>query len=367
MAEIAQKKQSSFLLLILLVICVVAGLTTLAILLKKDAIENDLSQRANRLLVVSHLFNGKVIFEGRDALVEGSVAVEENKSKVLDIVRHVDGVRVVTGNIDIKPVPKDTASDDIVTSKKVEKPQPLEGRFTLRYDSGRWILVGETDSEATKENLVDSTREMIGDEINDSLLTVNPSKPRPRWISRYLQVLEPFSLVHGSAELTLNKGILTIGGDVDSETTMRMVLLPFREAFGNVVSIRNNLRIPVFKDGLYIPNKKYPIENIDLTKLKFNDENTELTSNEGLEGLVNELENNPNLYIEISGNFSLANDEDENTQISLQRALLVKKYLIEHGIAKARLRTMGFGSLRPIDKNDQARNQRIDVMVIREE
>ena len=363
MAEIAQKKQSSFLLLILLIICVVAGLTTIAIILKKDVIENDLSQRANRLLTISHLFNGKVFFDGRDATVEGNVSNKEDKNKVLDIVKSVDGVRTVTEHIDIKPI---TASKDSA-AKKVEKPQPLEGRFTLRYDSGQWILVGETDSKLTKENLVDSTREVIGENINDSLLKVNPNKPRPRWINRYLHVLESFSLVHGGAELTLNKGILTIGGDVDSEAAMRMTLLPLRKAFGDVVSIRNNLRIPVFKDGLYIPDKKYPIENIDLTKLKFNDDNTALTSTEGLEKLLNELIAKPKLYIEIGGNFSLSNDEDENTQISLQRALLIKKYLVEHGIAKVRLRTMGFGSLRPIDKNDQTRNQRIDITVIREE
>ncbi len=367
MTEIAHKKQSSFLLLILLVIFVVAGLTTLAVIIKKDVIENDLSQRTNRLLIISHLFDGKVIFEGRDAFVEGSVTTKENKNKVLDIVKNIDGVREVTEHIDIKPVSINAADNDITTNKKVEKPLPLAGRFTLRYDAGQWILVGETDSELTKQNLIDSTREVIGEDINASLLTVNPNKPRPRWVNLYLHVLESFSLVHGGAELTLNKGILTIGGDVDSETAMRMTLLPFREAFGDIVSIRNNLRIPVFKNGLYIPNKKHPIENIDLTQLEFNDENTALISNSGLETLVNELKNNSRLYIEIGGNFNLADDEEKNIQISLQRALLVKKYLIENGIAKARLRTMGFGSSRPLDTDDETRNQRIDVTVIREE
>lgn len=363
MTDVVQEKQSSFLLLILLIVSLVAGLTTISILLKQKPIEDDLSQRANRLLTVSRLFNGKVSFDGRDAVIKGNVFTEGSQEKVITLVKGVEGVREVIAQIGVKPKLKETeASTDIEASVE---PQ-LKGRFTLRYDSGQWIFVGNVDSEITKQNLVDSTQEVIGEKINTSLLTVKPEITRPRWVDRYLHVLDSFSYVHNGAELTLTDGILTIGGDVDSEAAMRMTLLPFREVFGDVVSIRNTLRIPLFKDGIYVPQRLHAAEKIDLSSISFNDENTKIQSTVGLDKLVNELSKKPNLYIELSGHVNSFNNEDDNVQVSLDRALLIKQYLIEHGIPKVQLRTYGYGSSRPIEQSDSRHNERIEVTVIRE-
>ena len=364
MADIAQQKKSSYLLLIVLVICLIATLTTLSIFIKKDEIETDLTQRANRLLMVSGLLRGKVTFDGRDAHVDGRVALEKDKKRVLDIVKSVEGVRVVSGELAVSPI-KTTQQNVEKAVQKTEKPKALEGRFTLRHDDGQWILVGTVDSETTKKNLIESTQEVIGEEISN-LLKVDHSKPRPRWINKYLHVLEPFSYVYGGAELTLDKGILTIGGNVDSEAAMRMTLLPIRDTFGDIVSIRNTLRIVHFDGGIYQPEKTHDIEKIDLSDIKFDKENTEIKSVSSLNEVINIMKANTDLYIEIAGHANQSLNEDENIQISLARALLVKQYLVDNGIKKSHLRSYGYGSSRPIDKKDSSQNERIEVTVIRE-
>lgn len=366
MADVTQQKYSSYLLLLILIVFLVATLTAVTVFLKKNEIEIDLMQRANRLLAVSGLLKGKVKLDGRDAYIEGSVSSEKNKEKVINIVNDVEGVRTVSENIIISPIEENKQVSE-KPLKKIEKPAELKGRFTLRYDAGEWVLVGKVDSELTKQNLIESTQEVIGENIH-SLLTIDPSRERPRWINKYLHVLEAFSYVYGgAAELTLNKGILTIGGNVDSEAAMRLTLQPIRKTFGEVVSIRNTLRILKFEDGLYQPEKSHEIEKIDLSDIQFNTENTEIQSAASLNELVSILNANQSLYLEISGHTDFSSDEDKNIQVSLARALLVRDYLVKQGVKKSHLRASGYGSSRPINKErGSQQNQRIEVTVIRE-
>jgi outer membrane protein OmpA-like peptidoglycan-associated protein len=365
MTDTAQQKQASFLLLIVLVIFLVISLSTLTVFLKQKEIESDLTQRTNRLLIISGLLEGTVTFDGRDALLRGSVASEAKKQEVLDIINSVEGVRSIQAHLKIKPsVTK--ATENVAAVRQVEVLKVLAGRFTLRYDSGRWILVGEVESETTKENLITSTTEVIGSEIV-SLLSVAPNKPRPEWVDKYLHVLEKFAYVHGGAELTLNKGILTIGGDVDSEAAMRLTLLPFSEVFGSVVSIRNTLRIPKFVNGLYQAPNSHPIEQIDLSGLQFDADNSELKTTNKLDPIIALLAENSDIYIEVAGHANQKGDEESNEKDSLQKALLVKHYLLAQGVKKSHLRTNGYGSSRPIDSDaNSALNQRIEITVLKE-
>jgi outer membrane protein OmpA-like peptidoglycan-associated protein len=362
MTAIAQQKQASTLLLIVLIIFLVLSLSTLTVFLKKDVIEADLTQRSNRLIQVSGLLQGSAHFEGQDAVVEGTVSSEKNKQKLLDLLSEVDGVRSIQANLSIKA--SEAKPTQASSTQELQKPEVLKGRFTLRHDAGRWILVGEVESEATKSDLMTSTTEVIGHTIVN-LLSVAENKPRPPWVDKYLRVLEKFSYVHGGAELTLNKGILTVGGEVDSEAAMRMTLLPFSEEFGDGASIRNTLRIPKFVGNLYQPSKRHPIEKIDLSALSWNTEQTEVQDTEKLDEIIAVLKQNPDIDIEIAGHSNQSDDEDINTDISLKQALLIKKYLLTQEIKKSRLRTNGYGSLRPVS-HDTAQNQRIEITVLKE-
>ena len=365
MTEQAQKRQDPFLLLAILVLLLVTSLTAVTLFFKKASIETDLTQRASRLLTLSGLLKGSVVFDGRDAYIKGNISAEENKDKVLNIVKDVEGVRSVNGEFNI--VPLESVKENVIdNAKKTEELISLKERFTLRNDSGQWILVGKVDSETTKENLLSSTQEIIGEKILNRL-TVDQNISRPVWVDKYLHVIESFANVHGGAELTLNQGKLIIGGEVDSEAAMRMTLLPFQKTFGDVVSIQNTLRIPKFENGLYLPSLSHPIERIDISGIQFNAENTEIQSTSGLDEIVTTLRNNPELYIEISGHSDLSDDENENIQLGLSRAILVKQYLINHGIKQSHLRANSYGSSKPILNGNTDHNQRIEVTVIREE
>jgi outer membrane protein OmpA-like peptidoglycan-associated protein len=72
----------------------------------------------------------------------------------------------------------------------------------------------------------------------------------------------------------------------------------------------------------------------------------------------------PEVALEIAGHTSADGDPARNQQLSLDRALAVKHYLTDHGIAEARLTPVGLGADEPIADNatptGRRRNRRIE-------
>ncbi len=64
----------------------------------------------------------------------------------------------------------------------------------------------------------------------------------------------------------------------------------------------------------------------------------------------------------IAGHADAKGDDLINRKISCERALSVRTYLIEHGVAAERLSAYGFGSSRPINANvrDASENRRVE-------
>ena len=64
------------------------------------------------------------------------------------------------------------------------------------------------------------------------------------------------------------------------------------------------------------------------------------------------LEDNPALKIRINGHTDNVGSEEDNLQLSENRAKAVYTYLIGHGIDAERLRYKGFGESNPVATND---------------
>jgi outer membrane protein OmpA-like peptidoglycan-associated protein len=70
-----------------------------------------------------------------------------------------------------------------------------------------------------------------------------------------------------------------------------------------------------------------------------------------LDKLVNLMTSFPKLILEIAGHTDAAGSDELNQRLSEQRAQSVANYLIEHGIEKTRIRTIGYGEKQPIAQN----------------
>jgi hypothetical protein len=92
------------------------------------------------------------------------------------------------------------------------------------------------------------------------------------------------------------------------------------------------------------------------------------TSDAELRKLVGFLVNNPDLRIEIEGHTDDEGTELYNRDLSMKRAQAVYRYLIEHGIAAARLSYKGYGESLPVSTNEtdegRALNRRTEIKIM---
>jgi outer membrane protein OmpA-like peptidoglycan-associated protein len=88
-----------------------------------------------------------------------------------------------------------------------------------------------------------------------------------------------------------------------------------------------------------------------------------------LDKLVSELQSKPAIKIEISGHTDNQGNEATNKLLSENRAISVKKYLIQKGIAADRLTSKGMGSAKPLATNDteegRKQNRRVEFVGVK--
>ncbi|QIL74827.1 PA14 domain-containing protein [Hymenobacter sp. HDW8] len=82
--------------------------------------------------------------------------------------------------------------------------------------------------------------------------------------------------------------------------------------------------------------------------------------------LVRALQAQPKLNLEIRGHTDNVGDSILNRRLSVQRARVVRAYLVQRGIDSLRLTTQGYGGTRPVadnqDPNQRPRNRRVEVV-----
>ena len=92
-------------------------------------------------------------------------------------------------------------------------------------------------------------------------------------------------------------------------------------------------------------------------------------SAEELNRLVDFMRTNPKIHIEIAGHTDDKGSADYNLKLSQQRAESVMAYLVQQGIAKDRLKAKGYGSKKPLVKNDSdehnAINRRVEFVILK--
>jgi outer membrane protein OmpA-like peptidoglycan-associated protein len=72
------------------------------------------------------------------------------------------------------------------------------------------------------------------------------------------------------------------------------------------------------------------------------------------------LSDNPNIKIEISGHTDNVGTEESNRVLSEKRAGSVSDYLVSKGIVKTRIKSIGYGSKKPLVDNDSETNRQIN-------
>lgn len=93
------------------------------------------------------------------------------------------------------------------------------------------------------------------------------------------------------------------------------------------------------------------------------------SAREKIENLIQQLKaENKNVYIEIQGHTDALGSEEYNSQLGLERAEAVRRYLSENGIPLHRIATISYGETRPIADNKtkagRSKNRRVVILVL---
>ncbi len=136
--------------------------------------------------------------------------------------------------------------------------------------------------------------------------------------------------------------------------------LDFREVISSQ-KVEENIALVAIQKGA----------RITLKNVLFNTGSSELRpeSIPTLNEMVRLLKANPNMEIEIAGHTDNTGSVDFNEQLSLNRALSVARYLLEHGISLKNISSKGYAATDPIRPNDteagRAENRRVEFRVLK--
>jgi len=87
-----------------------------------------------------------------------------------------------------------------------------------------------------------------------------------------------------------------------------------------------------------------------------------------LDRLIGIMNENPEMNIEIAGHTDDEGDDNANLKLSIERALVVEKYLTEKGIKPSRVLSAGFGEAKPIadNKTEEGKqlNRRVEFKIL---
>jgi OOP family OmpA-OmpF porin len=125
-----------------------------------------------------------------------------------------------------------------------------------------------------------------------------------------------------------------------------------------------------YKKDFYINRIPSSGDILKLKSLIFEQGKSEITgaSYFELDGLVNKMKEKPSMIIQLEGHTDFHGSRTKNMELSEDRVVAVKNYLIQKGLKKNRIFTKAFGGSNPISKEtseEAARlNRRVEVRIL---
>ncbi len=164
---------------------------------KQAFIENNLQARVQQQLSEEGIKGAVVTLEqrGRDVLLSGSVATEQERKQVVKLVNRIEGVRVVNNAIIV--------------------PKQAPPTLVLTAEQGTLLLTGVFPSQEQINDFVESAESFYGSSNVNNQLTVGNNIASPTWLSDS-KLLFPILKATDKATVTLAKGVPVLSGAVYS-------------------------------------------------------------------------------------------------------------------------------------------------------
>lgn len=139
--------------------------------------------------------------------------------------------------------------------------------------------------------------------------------------------------------------------------------------YTDIISIKKANEEDLIKDIFLVPSMVGQI--LRMNKLLFKQSTAEFYENsyEELNSLYLLLKENPSMVVQLEGHTDFRGSSKLNMKLSQDRVAAVKKYLINKGVNKKRIKIKAFGGTMPLSKDDteeaQTMNRRVEVRILK--
>lgn len=139
--------------------------------------------------------------------------------------------------------------------------------------------------------------------------------------------------------------------------------------------VKRTLEVEQFEDTILVQNFALtPLKvgtTIQLESVRFKKGTAEMfeDSHEEIDRVVELMEENPEMTIELSGHTDNRGFARQNVELSEERVKTVRKYMIDKGISRRRIKGKGYGASKPIASNlneeGRRKNRRVEFKVLK--
>lgn len=321
-------------------------------------IEANLEGRAHATLLAAGFTDVAVEAEGTTVHLSGSISTEQSETTAFEAVSRLTGVNDVEGKL--WPVFSGELDEIVVTGDAI----------VIEWDENSITVEGTVAAE--------ERRVFIADALSGDFLTVDLEKltilegldEESGWLGSTLGLvisLKP-TLVEGKMIVDPNGKLLVVAGEVEGKDVRNELNAKVIEV-GDQLGYDVNPAIRV----LVIGPTEEDIEElqVDLDALiegkvvEFGTKSFELTPKGValLDEILVAIRKAPEVRLRIAGHTDSRGSDEENQQLSEDRANAVLVYLVSAGESTDRFDVVGYGEIDPADTNDtkegRARNRRI--------
>lgn len=357
----------------------------------RDAVENDLTERSSSALGEAGLSGVDVSFDGRDGVVTGRVASEDERRRVLALVEEQQGVRVAVDRLTVgaptaTPTPTPTATPTptptptltptptpTLTPTPTPTPTPTaagDASATVTVGGGAVTLTGAVPDDATKGALVAAAADLVGADKVDDRLTVDAAAPGDG-LAALAGVLTGLGK-DADATVTLDGGTISLDGTVATQDARTAALTAAETVVGDAAAVRDGLTVAAPGDGDPAADDAAAAaaELAALPRITFRTGSATLTADgrRTVREAARILREYDGVKVEIQGHTDSFGTRRVNRELSAARARTVLVTLRGNGVARDRMTSKGYGETRPEFSNstpeNRAKNRRVVFQVV---
>ena len=347
--------------------------------IRQDLIANTKSALGEQRSAIDVGIKGDEYKTTRIVTLKGVVPSEEEKAKAEELAKAVAGVAGVENQLIVQK-PKVVAKPKVEAPKPKVVATPIPSPYTIaatKAKDGSIVLNGYVPNAEVHQKIVADAKALFGDDkVTDNL---KESKGAPTaWLETSELGLQKLKDVD-YGEFAISDNDFTFKGYIGSDEAKKGLLSEFDSKLNSAYkgsyeidaprpkveeSVEENKTVTIEEQIASCKNQIDELLSNEKIHFDYNKATIKQDSYKLLVNLVDIINKCPDTIVTIEGHTDSDGSAKYNKLLSQKRANAIKAYLENRGVAKERLRAVGYGESKPVASNatreGKQKNRRIE-------